>query len=196
MSKKYKESKGYKGAVQKISYWQLINTYYGGNLTRNDSSMKKVYLNNITKVIFNNPATIVFWRDGTKTVVKSNPGDVFDPEKGLAMACTKKLFGNNGFYYDIFRKWLPEEEEESLYPKFPDSVVDAIRFSVASTVANSIFKNEVKQAASREADKFYNKLVYGTEEGPAKKVNFKDVPSTMRDEFEKLAELAKENEDK
>lgn len=178
MSKKYKESKGYKGAVQKISYWQIINTYYGGSLTHNDSSMKKVYLNNITKVIFNNPATIVFWRDGTKTVVKCNPGDVFDPEKGLAMACTKKLFGNNGFYYDIFRKWLPKEEEESLYPKFPDSVFDAIRFSVAS------------------ADKFYNKLIYGTEEGPAKKVNFKDIPSTMRDEFEKLVELAKENEDK
>lgn len=49
---------------------------------------------------------------------------------------------------------------------------------------------------AREADKFYNKLIYGTEEGPAKKVNYKDIPSTMRDEFEKLAELAKENEDK
>lgn len=196
MSKKYKESKGYKGAVQKISYWQLINTYYGGNLTRNDSSMKKVYLNNITKVIFNNPATIVFWRDDTKTVVKCNPGDVFDPEKGLAMACTKKLFGNNGFYYDIFRKWLPEEEEESLYPKHPDDVFDAMRFSAASIVANDVIKNAVKKAASREADKFYNKLIYGTEEGPAKKVNYKDIPSTMRDEFEKLAELAKENEDK
>ena len=185
-------SKDFKEAMQKISYWQLINTCYGGKPTHNCSSMKNLYLNEITKVIFNNPATIVFWRDGTKTVVKCNPGDVFDPEKGLAMACTKKLFGNNGFYYDIFRKWLPEEEEESLYPKFPDSVVDAIRFSVASTVANSIFKNEAKQAASKEADKFYNKLIYGTEEGPAKKVNFKDVPSS----FSNLAELAKEKEDK
>lgn len=103
----------YKETARKISYWQLINTWYGGNLTHHDSSMKKMYLNEIIKVIFNNPATIVFWRDGTKTVVKCNPGDVFDPEKGLAMACTKKLFGNNGFYYDIFRKWLPEEEKEN-----------------------------------------------------------------------------------
>lgn len=107
-------SKEYKEAVQKISYWKLINTWYGGNLTHHESSMKKLYLNEITKVIFNDPATIVFWRDGTKTVVKCNPGDKFDPEKGLAMACTKKLFGNNGFYYDIFRKWLPEEEKEKL----------------------------------------------------------------------------------
>lgn len=174
----------------------ILNSHYGVNSVYGKDNLKNTFLGMITKVVFNDPATIVFWRDGTKTVVKCNPGDIFDPEKGLAMACTKKLFGNNGFYYDIFRKWLPEEEEESLYPKFPDSVVDAIRFSVASTVANSVFKNEVKQAASKEADKFYNKLIYGTEEGPAKKVNYKDIPSTMRDEFEKLAELAKENEDK
>ena len=143
-----------------IAYWQIANSHYGVNpIHRDHNSIKKIYLNTITKVIFNNPATIVFWNDGSKTVVKCNPGDVFDPEKGLAMACMKKLFGNNGFYYDIFRKWLPEEEEESLYPKFPDSVVDAIRFSVASTVANRVFKNEVKQAASKEADEFYNKLI-------------------------------------
>ena len=37
----------------------------------------------------------------------------FDAEKGLAMACMKKMFGNNGFYNDIFRKWLPEEEKEN-----------------------------------------------------------------------------------
>lgn len=104
-------SKESKEAMQKISYWKLINTWYGGNLTHHESSMKKLYLNEITKVIFNDPATIVFWRDGTKTVVKCNSGDTFDPEKGLAMACTKKLFRNNGFYYDIFRKWLPEEDK-------------------------------------------------------------------------------------
>lgn len=186
----------YKETARKISYWQLINTWYGGNLTHHDPSMKKMYLNEIIKVIFNNPATIVFWRDGTKTVVKCNPGDVFDPEKGLAMACTKKLFGNNGFYYDIFRKWLPKEvDEKSLYPKHPDDVLSAINFSAAGILQMVYSKNAVKQAASREVDKFYNKLIYGTEEGPAKKVNFKDVPSTMRDEFEKLVELAKEKED-
>ena len=64
------------------------------------------------KVIFNDPATIVLWRDGTKTVVKCQGGDVFDPEKGLAMAIAKKAFGNKGNYYKEFKKWLPEEKEE------------------------------------------------------------------------------------
>lgn len=41
--------------------------------------------NPIKKVIFNDPATIVFWNDGTKTVVQAR-GEAFDPEKGLAMA--------------------------------------------------------------------------------------------------------------
>lgn len=66
----------------------------------------------IVKVIFNSPATIVFWSDGTKTVVKCGYGEVFDPEKGLAMACSKKMFGNEGNYYEIFKEWLPNEVKE------------------------------------------------------------------------------------
>ena len=63
----------------------------------------------IKNVIYNDPATIVFWSDGTKTVVKAKD-EPFDPEKGLAMAIAKKHFGNEGNYYDIFREWLPKEE--------------------------------------------------------------------------------------
>lgn len=62
----------------------------------------------IKSVIYNNPATIVFWEDGTKTVVKCK-NEKFDPEKGLAMAFSKKMLGNKGNYYDIFKKWLPDE---------------------------------------------------------------------------------------
>lgn len=64
----------------------------------------------IKQVIFNAPATIVLWNDGTKTVVKCENED-FDPEKGLAMAIAKKAFGNQGNYYNQFKKWLPEKEE-------------------------------------------------------------------------------------
>ena len=64
----------------------------------------------IKKVIFNNPATIVFWSDGSKTVVKSHLDD-YDPEKGLAMAIAKKALGNEGNYYNVFKKWLPKDDE-------------------------------------------------------------------------------------
>lgn len=60
----------------------------------------------ITRVIFNNPATIVFWSDGTKTVVKAQLDETYDPEKGLAMAITKKSLGNGGNYYNTLKTWL------------------------------------------------------------------------------------------
>ena len=66
----------------------------------------------IKNVIFNEPATIVFWEDGSKTVVKCQDGDIYDPEKGLAMAISKKALGNQGNYCNEFKKWLPEDESE------------------------------------------------------------------------------------
>ena len=62
----------------------------------------------IVNVIFNDPATIVFWKDGTKTIVKCQDGDEFDPEKGLAMAISKKCYDNVGKYNEVFKKWLKE----------------------------------------------------------------------------------------
>lgn len=58
----------------------------------------------IKKVIFNDPATIVYWKDGTKTVVKAGADEYFDKEKGLAMAISKKVLGNKGNYYNTFKK--------------------------------------------------------------------------------------------
>lgn len=62
--------------------------------------------NTIKKVIFNNPATIVIWGDGSKTVVKCQKGETFDPEKGLAMAISKKMLGNDHKYYETFAKYV------------------------------------------------------------------------------------------
>ena len=60
----------------------------------------------IKKAIFNDPATIVLWDDGTKTVVRCDRLDSFDPEKGIAMAVAKKAYGNTGKYNDILGRWV------------------------------------------------------------------------------------------
>lgn len=65
----------------------------------------------IKDVIFNDPATIVLWADGTKTVVKAE-NEEFDPEKGLAMAIAKKALGNNYGYYDTFKKYVGKYEKK------------------------------------------------------------------------------------
>ena len=64
----------------------------------------------IRDVIFSDPATVVFWSDNTKTVVKARGGEKYDKEKGLAMAIVKKITGNTGNYYEIFKEWCGDEE--------------------------------------------------------------------------------------
>ena len=81
----------------------------------------------IKNVVFNDPATIVMWQDGTKTIVKCGENDEYDPEKGLAMAIAKKAFGNEGNYYNQIRKWLPAPEEDSAVNIDGGSILDAIR---------------------------------------------------------------------
>ena len=57
----------------------------------------------IARVIFHGPATIVYWMDGTKTVVKCMEGEKFDYEKGLAMAVCKRIYGTR--FHEIFKEW-------------------------------------------------------------------------------------------
>ena len=56
-----------------------------------------------TKVIFNPPATIAFWNDGTKTVAKAKDGDEYDPLFGI-MACVLRKVGRNRVTID---SWEP-----------------------------------------------------------------------------------------
>lgn len=57
----------------------------------------------VKKVIFHDPATIVYWKDGTKTVVKCQDEE-FDKEKGLLAAIAKKAYGNKGSFNNIIKK--------------------------------------------------------------------------------------------
>jgi hypothetical protein len=66
----------------------------------------------IRKVIFNDPATIVLWSDGTKTVVKCGPEDAFDMEKGLAMAIVKKMAGNDNRFHKVFKQYSNKKKKE------------------------------------------------------------------------------------
>lgn len=66
----------------------------------------------IDKVVFNDPATIVMWSDGSKTVVKCQPGDTYSEELGLAMCIAKKYYGNTGAYNEVFKRFIPKESDD------------------------------------------------------------------------------------
>lgn len=67
----------------------------------------------IRKVIFNDPATIVLWSDGSKTVVKCGPEDSYDMEKGLAMAIVKKMAGNDNRFHKVFKQYPKKKKKEA-----------------------------------------------------------------------------------
>lgn len=71
----------------------------------------------IEKIIFNGPATIVFWTDGTKTIVRCNDVTeaIDDREKAVFAACAKKLLGTNATgsnYLDRIKPAFDEAQEE------------------------------------------------------------------------------------
>lgn len=49
------------------------------------------------KIINQGPATIVFWNDKTKTVVKCSSHDEFDIDMAITMACLKKMVGDEAY---------------------------------------------------------------------------------------------------
>ena len=87
-----------------------------GRLDRLDIDMatKQALSVRAVDVIFNDPATIVFWSDGTKTVVKcqAGEGDIYNPEAGLAMCYMKKALGNSSRAFNNALKPAKDKEWE------------------------------------------------------------------------------------
>ena len=94
----------------------------------------------IDKVIFNNPATIVFWTDGEKTVVKAQNDEPYDPEKGLAMAITKRALGNKGNYCNVLKKWTDTYEDKTEVKEFIFPDPNAIANNISGAVTTKIDK--------------------------------------------------------
>lgn len=74
---------------------------------KEEKNMNYDIRSNIKDVIFSDRVTIILWKDGTKTMVRVGKREPYDPEKGFAMAVCKKMFGNEGNYYEVFKKYVP-----------------------------------------------------------------------------------------
>ena len=125
---------------------QTKNLYYGLSLTIKD-------------VIFNPPATIVFWMDGTKTVVKDQGEVFYDPEKGMAMAVAKKAFGNQGNYYNQFSKYLDiyEKKQEA---EFTSSYANTVLNDIIEKFRNSLTKTNYNTVSNKKRTKIDTKIVF------------------------------------
>ena len=92
-----------------------MNSIYGitpnGIVYKANNPIFNAY-DSIKDVKFANPATIVFWKDGTKTVVKAQGDEEYVPEVGLAMCICKKVMGNTRDYYRVFKHWMKKVKED------------------------------------------------------------------------------------
>lgn len=99
--------------LQSSNYGKFVKKENKGMETKYSySPSKERYLiPSIVKVIYNPPATIILWEDETKTVVKCCETDVYDPEKGFAMAVIKKLCGNESApFHKLFKMFAAEDK--------------------------------------------------------------------------------------
>lgn len=102
----------------------------------------------IKDVIFAPPATIVYWSDGSKTVVKCSEKDVFDPEKGLAMAIAKRCGGNKGSYYKEIQNWVEKSGKKHPGKPAAGKAVDLDVLKKYSSEANKDFEKFLNAAMS------------------------------------------------
>lgn len=70
----------------------------------------------VKRILFRDPATVVFWGDGTKTVAKVGPNDEYSPYYGFVAALAKKVYGSSAKVNSIIEPWLPEEPEPQKKP--------------------------------------------------------------------------------
>lgn len=126
------------------SAFDSMRYMHWANCVMEEATKKKEEINmtaaSIKNVIFAPPATIVYWSDGSKTVVKCSEKDVFDPEKGLAMAVAKRCGGNKGSYYREIQSWV--EKSGKKYPGKPTAgkAVDLDVLKKYSSEANKDFE--------------------------------------------------------
>ncbi len=59
----------------------------------------------VKDVIFNPPATIVLWSDGTKTVSKCSEDDSYEERLGFLICVAKKYFGSTTRYMKVMEKF-------------------------------------------------------------------------------------------
>ena len=97
-----------------------INKGYLNNIYLNDNGteIKMNLVPPIKDVRFNDPATIVFFEDGTKTVVKRMEDQAFDPELGFLLCIMKRAYGDN--YHKLMWKhcWGGQEARRAHRKKY------------------------------------------------------------------------------
>lgn len=164
-----------------------IDLYHMRKAAERDGMNKKP---EIKDIIWNGPATIVFWKDGDKTVVKCADCDVMDYEKGLAMAICKKIYGN-GYWKNIFKRYLYDDGPmlpEPPEPLSPEGQLKQLTKEFKELV-NDMFNVPTSMRTDTPIENPW--LLYGQKIIPTDKVVIVKTPKATDPELQKSCDECK-----
>lgn len=93
----------------------------------------------VKKILYHGPATIVYWADGEKTVVKCMESDTFDPMAGFCAALAKRVYGSTGAVKQIIK--ASNYEDSQALPCQGESVKDIATRAMGMLLAD-VMKGE------------------------------------------------------
>lgn len=92
------------------------------------------------RILYNDPATIVFWKDGTKTKVKRREGEEFNPYTAFVCALAKKILRNNSRITKIVNGGIFQEKKTKKSEK--PSPIDPALSEVLNDIVNEAKEQE------------------------------------------------------
>ncbi len=141
-------------------------------------SDKRVRIPEIKEVIFNKPATVVYWKDGTKITVKcGNDEESFDREKAVAMCFLKKMLkpSLNSHWLDVINDAIQAADDKV-------AQAEAAKAEKARIKAENIAKAE--EARRKKAEKKVKELQSEIQKLETKSLEEMDSEVEEKDEFE------------
>lgn len=97
---------GTENKTKKLEYYDendnLLGTYC--RLFNITLEPKRIEMPFPIKIIKQGPATVIFWRDGTKTVVKRAEGEPDDEYVAFTAAVAKKVYGSGSKIKSLLRE--------------------------------------------------------------------------------------------
>ena len=112
--------------IPRLSFAEMLGDTFGARAHISQTDSKYIP----ERILKSGIATIVFWKDGTKTIIKLPDGDTPDDYSAFTAALAKKIFGSNSKVKKVIRTKTEVQE-----PKKGDSD------EVIQTSAGNVSKN-------------------------------------------------------
>ena len=81
---------------------------------QNEKNKYGFHILDVERIIRNGPATIVIWKDGTKTIVKRRDDEPDDPYAAFCAGLAIRIYGNNSKLKKMIEKKTVQQKKKAL----------------------------------------------------------------------------------